>query len=302
MNQARNEKRDAFKFKLPTAVALVLLVLLALPVSGATIEVTQRAAIVGVWGAEVVTEGDGSTGAVMTNMGALQNALYLQWMMRLDNAGASTGLDMDIVTVRDAASTDLFSVRLRNNAGEFEIYGMVLTDGTELTTPATVVTGTVTIKSRWLRDPTAGFFELWIDDALRAELRDLNTDYDARNTWFGAPAGAVNLGGWLALDEFSMWNSAGAIGIMATMWGTAMDPEDGDLCAAVEWNSDVEGLLGAGCGPFMVALSGGPHAITATATSSTGQQAAQTHNVTVQVVDGIPMVSIMEPLDGALIQ
>jgi len=178
----------------------------------------------------------------------------------------------------------------------------VLSNGVELTTSAVPITGTVVIKSRWLRDPSAGFFELWVDDVMQSELPDLNTDYEARNTWFGAPAGAMNLGGWLALDEFSMWNSAGAIGIMATMWGVASDPEDGDICASVTWNSDVDGLLGGGCGPFMVALSGGPHAITATATSSTGQQATQTHNVTVEVVDGVPMVNIMEPQDGAVIQ
>lgn len=300
--QIERDGRRSRKFKFPVAAAIALVALLAVPSFGATIEATQRSAIVGLWGAEVVSQGDGSPGAVVTNMSALQNGLYIQWSMRLDDAVASPGLDMDILTVRDAADVDLFSVRLRENAGAFEVYGMVLDDGAELTMPAAPVTGTVLIKSRWMRDPAAGFFEVWIDDALQAELRDLNTDYDTRNTWFGAPGGAMNLGGWLALDEFSMWNSAGAIGIMATMWGTAMDPEDGDICASVNWNSDVDGLLGAGCGPFMVALSGGPHAITATAASSTGQQASTTHNVSVQVADGAPVVSIMEPQDGVVIQ
>lgn len=290
------------KFKFPVAVAVGLMVLFSVPGFGATIEVTQRAAIVGTWGAEIVSEGDGSPGAVMTNLGALRDQLSLEWSMRVDDAVANPGLDMDVVVVRDAAAVDLFSVRLRENAGAFEVYAMALDGGVEVMTPGVSVTGTARIKCVWRSDPMAGFVELWIDNVVQAEMRDLNTEYDTRNTSFGAPAGAMNLGGWLALDEFAMWDGAGSGGVMATMWATAMDPEEGDICGSVLWESDVDGVLGSGCGPFMVALSGGPHAITATATSGTGQQAAQTNNVTVQVEDGVPTVSILEPQDGVVIQ
>jgi len=298
MRQMAKDERNAKWFKFPAAALL----LLAAPVWGATLEVTQRAAIVGIWGAEVVSEGNGNPAAVMTNMGALQNELALEWSMRVDDATASPGLDMDIVTVRDATEVDLFSVRLRENSGTFEVYAMALDGGTEVTTPATPLAGTARVMVRWVRDPTGGSVELLIDALLMAEVTGLNTDYDTRNTYFGAPDGALNLGGWLALDQFGMADGMGGTGVMATMWSAAMDPEEGDICDSVSWSSDVDGMLGAGCGPFMVALSGGPHAITATATSGTGQVVSKTNNVTVQVEDGEPTIDILEPADGMVIQ
>ena len=73
--------------------------------------------------------------------------------------------------------------------------------------------------------------------------------------------------------------------------GTATDPEDGDLGAAISWSSDLDGNLGTG-GSISVNLADGTHEITASVTDSGGSDA--TDSITILVVDDGAGVVIVE--------
>ena len=83
-----------------------------------------------------------------------------------------------------------------------------------------------------------------------------------------------------------------------TFTGTASDPEDGDLTAALSWTSSLDGAIGSG-GSFSTAtLSRGTHTVTASVTDSGG--ATRTSNISVSVKDpnsNGPQTAIF---DGAL--
>jgi hypothetical protein len=78
--------------------------------------------------------------------------------------------------------------------------------------------------------------------------------------------------------------------------GTATDPEDGDLAAAIVWSSDLAGALGTGT-PRTVTLASGTHTITAAVADRHGTGASA--HVTV-VVNAAPTVAILAPASGAL--
>lgn len=77
---------------------------------------------------------------------------------------------------------------------------------------------------------------------------------------------------------------------------TAADAEDGVLDAQIEWTSSIDGSLGQG-GVVLVNLSAGVHTLTAAVTDTDGGQAQQQVNVTVDVVNTPPGVTILAPAD-----
>jgi myo-inositol-hexaphosphate 3-phosphohydrolase len=87
-------------------------------------------------------------------------------------------------------------------------------------------------------------------------------------------------------------------GSLVTLTATAIDQEDGDLSAALEWSSDRDGFLGGGAS-LTVLLSEGVHAITATVSDAVGNVGTAT--VQVDMVDGPPVVTILAPSDGAVV-
>ena len=56
-------------------------------------------------------------------------------------------------------------------------------------------------------------------------------------------------------------------GVIIALVGTAIDPEDGDISNNIQWNSNVDGFLGAGSN-LDVQLSTGAHTVTASVTDS----------------------------------
>jgi hypothetical protein len=77
--------------------------------------------------------------------------------------------------------------------------------------------------------------------------------------------------------------------------GDASDPEDGDLSAALQWSSDLDGPLGTGA-EFYATLSAGDHTITLSVTDSFGASASTTKQLTIRP-NTPPVVQLMEPAD-----
>ncbi|MCG8455994.1 MAG: hypothetical protein MI919_06905, partial [Holophagales bacterium] len=71
------------------------------------------------------------------------------------------------------------------------------------------------------------------------------------------------------------------LGDTLNLAAAALDPENGDLSAAVVWSSDLDGALGTGASISASSLSRGTHLITATITDSHGAQAQDTVSVVV---------------------
>lgn len=70
-------------------------------------------------------------------------------------------------------------------------------------------------------------------------------------------------------------------GADVTFSGTAMDLEDGDVSASLEWTSSIDGVIGQGGVVTTSALSSGGHDVTATATDSQGRSASASVSVTI---------------------
>jgi hypothetical protein len=79
--------------------------------------------------------------------------------------------------------------------------------------------------------------------------------------------------------------------------GSASDVEDGDLSAAIQWSSDLDGPIGAGAGFTTSALSIGTHSITASVADGAGL--AGSDQVAIEIrANTPPAVAIGAPADG----
>jgi myo-inositol-hexaphosphate 3-phosphohydrolase len=76
---------------------------------------------------------------------------------------------------------------------------------------------------------------------------------------------------------------------------TANDVEDGDLAAAIQWTSDLDGTLGTGGTLSVATLGSGTHVVTAAVTDAGGKSASA--QVTV-VVNATPTVAVTAPASG----
>ncbi|MEP4933220.1 LamG-like jellyroll fold domain-containing protein, partial [Haloferula sp.] len=86
--------------------------------------------------------------------------------------------------------------------------------------------------------------------------------------------------------------STGNEGDSVTFTATATDTEDGDVAASLEWESDLDGVIGMGATFDDSSLSAGTHVITATAVDSSGIEAEDSVTIT---VNGAPVVAITAP-------
>ena len=85
-----------------------------------------------------------------------------------------------------------------------------------------------------------------------------------------------------------------------TFTGTAIDLEDGDLSAGIQWTSNLSTVIGAGASFTTTSLSPGTHAITALVTDNDGLQGSEQITVTVNSTGNTaPMVAIFVPVDGS---
>jgi hypothetical protein len=88
-------------------------------------------------------------------------------------------------------------------------------------------------------------------------------------------------------------------GDTVTFTGTAIDKEDGDLSAQLQWESDVDGDLGTGASVPVDTLSPGTHVISAYVFDSEGLYSVATITVT---INAQPEVTISTPPDGSTYQ
>src|SRR6185295_15797866 len=87
-------------------------------------------------------------------------------------------------------------------------------------------------------------------------------------------------------------NSVSSLGDTVVFSGTATDPEQTDLSAAIAWSSDLDGSLGSGASVSVSTLQSGTHTITATVTDAGGKADSATVSI---VVNGAPSVMITAP-------
>lgn len=78
--------------------------------------------------------------------------------------------------------------------------------------------------------------------------------------------------------------------------GTANDRVDGNLSAAIEWSSSLDGALGTASTLSVTTLRAGAHTITARVTDSSGTQASASVQITVEIIP--PSLYIYGPSDG----
>src|SRR6185295_11873990 len=81
-------------------------------------------------------------------------------------------------------------------------------------------------------------------------------------------------------------------GDTVVLTGTATDPEQTDLSAAIDWTSDLDGSLGTGASVSVSTLQSGTHVITATIVDAGGKTDSATVSI---VVNGAPTVTITAP-------
>jgi len=88
-----------------------------------------------------------------------------------------------------------------------------------------------------------------------------------------------------------------AHGIDIAFSAVASDPEDGDLSAFIQWESDLDGVLGTGAS-VAAALTVGSNVVSAQVTDADGKSALV--SITVNVAqDQPPVVAVSSPTDGA---
>jgi len=77
-----------------------------------------------------------------------------------------------------------------------------------------------------------------------------------------------------------------------TFTATAIDAEDGNVAASLQWSSDLDDGIGSGASFSTTSLSVGVHTITATATDSLSLSGSDTETVT---INALPVVTITAP-------
>src|SRR5581483_5045369 len=87
----------------------------------------------------------------------------------------------------------------------------------------------------------------------------------------------------------------------AAFTATATDATDGDLSTKIRWSSNVGGALGTGASITPTALAIGTHVITATVTDAGGLSVSATVSVTVRPPNVAPVVTVVAPVDGAML-
>ena len=82
------------------------------------------------------------------------------------------------------------------------------------------------------------------------------------------------------------------VGDFVNFTGNANDPEDGDITANLQWESDLDGAIGSGGSFATSTLSSGVHTITATVTDNDGLVGFDTTTITVTPTGGTQVVEI----------
>ncbi len=165
------------------------------------------------------------------------------------NTGESLAQGSEQTVTWDVASTDQAPV----SCATVDI--LLSADG-GLTYPTILAAGVANSGSESVTLPNAANF------AARIQVRCAsNIFFDISDVDFGIGVPAVAI---TAPADGSTSTSGDAV----TFTGTATDPEDGDLSAALSWTSSLDGPIGSGASFDISTLSLGSHTITASATDS----------------------------------
>ncbi len=90
------------------------------------------------------------------------------------------------------------------------------------------------------------------------------------------------------------------VGDPIVLQGTASDPVDGNLSAAIRWSSSLQGLIGTGAA-LTPTLIVGSHLVTAAVTDGDGLHGSAQIGITVRAPSGtnaVPVVTVIAPRDG----
>ncbi|MEN8207233.1 MAG: GEVED domain-containing protein [Pseudomonadota bacterium] len=97
-----------------------------------------------------------------------------------------------------------------------------------------------------------------------------------------------------SVDIYSPTNGISIVeGEQLVLDGYAVDSEDGNLTASIQWSSNIDGMLGSGSA-LNIMLTPGAHTLTASVTDQWGKSAEATTAVTV-IVNAPPTVTITTP-------
>jgi hypothetical protein len=95
-------------------------------------------------------------------------------------------------------------------------------------------------------------------------------------------------------------NATFVAGQSISLQATSADAEDGSRDWAIQWSSNINGVLGSGGSVFANQLAVGTHVISATLTDTHGNTTVQTRNINVVAASNTPpVVTITSPANGA---
>ncbi|PWK53695.1 Ig-like domain-containing protein [Pleionea mediterranea] len=79
-----------------------------------------------------------------------------------------------------------------------------------------------------------------------------------------------------------------------TFSATASDTEDGDIGSDIEWNSNLDGVIGSGS-EFSASLSSGEHTVTASVTDSDNASSSDSIELTIRISQGFATINWVPP-------
>ena len=281
-------------------IGVVLAILLASPVM-AGIAVTQRAALTGDFGVEVMSEGTGESYVIWTHRAA--GYPQLQLGMRYDPKTMDSEQWVRVVSFADNDGIDLafFEVRYDPVGDAHYWRGGALAIGGEMITAEELVdpAGGNSVSIQWGNSVAdGGYFRAYAFNRTVPDLEGLDNPYEVRIIRLGAINGTtgMTLDTWYAMDDIALSSSDQPVGVFVPFLGNAYDREDGDISAAISWESSIDGPLFVGAGPELVLLTAGVHSINACVTDSAAQTGChEVIAVRVEIVDQGPNVSVFEP-------
>lgn len=133
-----------------------------------------------------------------------------------------------------------------------------------------------------------GIYEFSDSSADYVEVSSENGQASADAVRF-VPYNGANLPPTLSIDEPAD-NSVFHQGQAVTFIGTATDIEDGNISAAIQWSSSLDGAIGTGSPLVVSNLNVGDHAITALVIDNGGEQDSEVVNITINAAGGIEII------------
>lgn len=308
MCRNRHDKQQQSRSWRWRAAALAVLLLFS-SAAFAGIAVTERAAIIGDFGVEVMSEGTGEAYVILSSKPA--GYPQLQLGMLYDPQTMDSEAWVRVASFADDVGVDVafFEVRYDPiNDAHYWRGGAMATGGEVYTTEelVDVYAGGNTVSFQWGNSTSSnGHFRIMAFNRTVPDLEGLDNDYHVRTIRLGAINGTTGMtvDTWYAMDDIVVSSSDQPVGVFVPFVGSSYDREDGDISDSIVWESDIDGHIFTGSGPELYLLSAGQHNITACATDSAAQTGCtEVIRVTVEIRDQVPYVTVFEPNDRDIYQ